>query len=164
MQVRLLFVPGPHGAQLIDDTYNASTPSVLSSLALLADLGGRRRVAVLGDMRELGSVAHEEHRVVGRRAGEIAEVVVTYGDLARLIAEEAQAVPRPKERPLTVRSFGLDQRGELVAYLRDELRDGDVALLKGSRGLRMEQLVAALRTDAGGESDVGPTPDAVREA
>jgi UDP-N-acetylmuramoyl-tripeptide--D-alanyl-D-alanine ligase len=64
IQVRLLVQPGPNGSRLIDDTYNASTPSVLSALGLLAELraGGARAVAVLGDMRELGAVAEEEHR------------------------------------------------------------------------------------------------------
>jgi UDP-N-acetylmuramoyl-tripeptide--D-alanyl-D-alanine ligase len=159
VQVRLLFVPGPNGAQLIDDTYNASTPSVLSSLALLADLRGRRRVAVLGEMRELGSVAEEEHRVVGRRAGEVADVVVTYGELGHLIAAEAQSMPRPEDKPLLVQTFDLEQRQELVDFLQRELRNGDIVLLKGSRGLQMEQFVAALRADADAAGiDLGATP------
>jgi UDP-N-acetylmuramoyl-tripeptide--D-alanyl-D-alanine ligase len=150
IQVRLLVMPGPRGAQIIDDTYNASTPSVLSALGLLASLKPRRAIVVLGDMRELGELAEEEHRVVGRRAGEVADLVVTYGDLARLIGEEARSVPgRIDGRPPDVTSFGLDQRGELVGFLRRELRDGDVVLLKGSRGLRMEEMVMALRADAG---------------
>ena len=152
IQVRLLVIPGPRGSRLIDDTYNASTPSVLSALGLLASLRPPRAIAVLGDMRELGSVEEEEHRVVGRRAGEVADLVVTYGELARLIGEEARTMPgRVDGQPPQVRSFGLDQRGELVEFLRRELRDGDVALLKGSRGLRMEEMVGALRADAGGD-------------
>ncbi|MDQ4099201.1 MAG: UDP-N-acetylmuramoyl-tripeptide--D-alanyl-D-alanine ligase [Chloroflexota bacterium] len=166
VQVRLLFVPGPRGAQLIDDTYNASTPSVLSALALLSDLRGRgRRVAVLGDMRELGPVAEEEHRVVGRRAGEVADLLVTYGEMARLIATEAQAMPRPDDAPLQVRSFQLDERRPLVDFLQGELGNGDIVLLKGSRGLQMEQFVAALRADADTEqTDLGETPTTVDEA
>ena len=151
IQVRLLVVPGPRGSRIIDDTYNASTPSVLSALGLLESLRAPRTIAVLGEMRELGPLAEEEHRVVGRRAGAVADVVVTYGELARPIAEEAGAVSdRVDGRPPVVTSFGLDQRGELVEFLLRELREGDVVLLKGSRGLRMEELVDALRTDAGG--------------
>ena len=152
IQVRLLVQPGPHGSRIIDDTYNASTPSVLSALGLLDSLrrsGAERAIAVLGDMRELGSLAEQEHQVVGRRAGEVADLVVTYGDLARTIAAEAATVEREiGGRPPGVTSFGLDQREELVAFLRRELRAGDVVLLKGSRGLRMEEMVAALRADA----------------
>ena len=153
IQVRLLVLPGPNGAQLIDDTYNASTPSVLSALGLLEELRPRRAIAVLGDMRELGPIADEEHRVVGRRAAEVADVLVTFGPLARIIAGEAQDTAHVgglggvEGRSLAVVSFGLDQRADLIAYLRAELRSGDVVLLKGSRGLEMEDIVAALRAD-----------------
>jgi UDP-N-acetylmuramoyl-tripeptide--D-alanyl-D-alanine ligase len=156
IQVRLLVLPGPNGSQLIDDTYNASTPSVLSALGLLAELQPERRIAVLGDMRELGAVSEEEHRIVGRRAAEVIDLLVTYGELARTIAEEAQgaAALNVDGRRLDVTSFGLDQREALVTYLLAELREGDTVLLKGSRGLEMEDFVAALRA-AVGTSDVG---------
>lgn len=154
VQVRLLFVPGPNGAQLIDDTYNASTPSMLSSLSVLADVQSDRRIAVLGDMREMGSVEEEEHELVGTRAGGVVDLLVTYGDLARIIARAAAEVERPPDRPLISISFAEDERQELVDYLRSELREGDCVLLKGSRGLQMEDIVAALRGDvlADGES------------
>jgi UDP-N-acetylmuramoyl-tripeptide--D-alanyl-D-alanine ligase len=156
IQVRLLVLPGPNGSQLIDDTYNASTPSVLSALGLLAELQPERRIAVLGDMRELGAVSEEEHRIVGQRAAEVIDLLVTYGELARTIAEEAQgaAALNVDGRRLDVTSFGLDQREALVTYLLAELREGDTVLLKGSRGLEMEDFVAALRA-AVGTSDVG---------
>lgn len=150
IQVRLLVMPGPKGSRIIDDTYNASTPSVMSALGLLAALKPTRAVAVLGDMRELGPLTEEEHRVVGRRAGEVADLVVTYGEWARLIAEEARrAEGRVDGRPPVVQSFGFDQRGDLIGYLLGVLREGDVVLVKGSRGLRMEEMVAALRADVG---------------
>jgi UDP-N-acetylmuramoyl-tripeptide--D-alanyl-D-alanine ligase len=150
IQVRLLVSPGPNGSRMIDDTYNASTPSVLSALGLLAELRPTRRIAVLGDMRELGSVSEEEHQIVGRRAAEVVDHLVTYGELARTIASEARAAAAEDvdARQLDVTSFGLDQREELVAYLLGELREGDTVLLKGSRGLEMEDFVAALRAAA----------------
>lgn len=156
IQVRLLVMPGPRGSRLIDDTYNASTPSVLSALGLLAALKPTRAIAVLGDMRELGQLEEEEHRVVGRRAGEVADLVVTYGELAKLIGEEARAAERGDRPPPVVQSFGLEQRGDLVGYLLGVLREGDVVLLKGSRGLRMEEMVGRLRADVGeGDSPLG---------
>jgi UDP-N-acetylmuramoyl-tripeptide--D-alanyl-D-alanine ligase len=150
IQVRLLVVPGPNNSQLIDDTYNASTPSVLSALDLLQEIRPRRKIAVLGDMRELGSITEDEHRIVGRRAAEVIDVLVTYGELAKTIADEAQLALSETEEPraLEVTSFGLDQRGALVEYLLGELRPGDTVLLKGSRGLEMEDFVAALRSAA----------------
>jgi UDP-N-acetylmuramyl pentapeptide synthase len=120
---------------------------------LLEELRPRRAIAVLGDMRELGPIADEEHRVVGRRVAEVADVLVTFGPLARIIAAEAQETAHVggpggvEGKPLTVVSFGLDQRADLIAYLRAKLRGGDVVLLKGSRGLEMEDIVAAIRAD-----------------
>jgi UDP-N-acetylmuramoyl-tripeptide--D-alanyl-D-alanine ligase len=165
IQVRLLVQPGPNGSQMIDDTYNASTPSVLSALGLLAEIQPRRRIAVLGDMRELGSVSEEEHRIVGRRAAEVVDLLVTYGELARTIAAEARAatVEDVDGRRLDVTSFGLDQREDLVTYLLGELREGDTVLLKGSRGLEMEDFVAALSAAAAPMAPTARTEDAGAE-
>jgi UDP-N-acetylmuramoyl-tripeptide--D-alanyl-D-alanine ligase len=146
IQVRLLLLEGPRESKLIDDTYNASAPSVLSALGLLKQIGAERRIAVLGDMRELGPVTEAQHRVVGRRAAEVVDLLVIFGDLAQIIAEEtAIASSEAGGRPVEVVSFGLDQRAELVRYLLGELRAGDVVLLKGSRGLQMETFVRALQ-------------------
>jgi UDP-N-acetylmuramoyl-tripeptide--D-alanyl-D-alanine ligase len=150
IQVRLLILPGPNGSRMIDDTYNASTPSVLSALGLLQELRPERSIAVLGDMRELGSMTEEEHRIVGRRVAEVVDLLVTFGEMARIIAEEAASTAEVDARALAVTSFDLGQRGELVDFLRQELRQGDTVLLKGSRGLRMEDFVEALRDDAPG--------------
>lgn len=155
VQVRLVFERGPGGAQIIDDTYNASSPSVLAALDVLRDVPASRRIAVLGEMRELGSVSEEEHRIVGRRAGDLVDVLFTFGDLAAPLAEAAKSVPRGGRRPLEVYSYPVSQRDELEARLRDELGNGDVVLIKGSRGLEMEHIVAGLRSrreEASGET------------
>ena len=149
VQVRLLIVPGPNGSQLIDDTYNASTPSVMSALGLLEAMNPPRAIAVLGDMRELGAVSEWEHISVGRRAGEVADLVVTYGELARTIAREAALTDgRFDSGPPAVTSFALEQREELIDYLLRELGAGDVVLLKGSRGLQMEEIVERLQRES----------------
>jgi UDP-N-acetylmuramoyl-tripeptide--D-alanyl-D-alanine ligase len=146
IQVRLLVLDGPNGSMLIDDTYNASAPSVLSALGLLEEIAPGRRIAVLGDMRELGDESETQHRMVGRRAAEVVDELITFGPLARLIADEAvRAQQEADTRLLRVRSFALDERDALIAYLLQEPVDGDVVLLKGSRGLEMERIVAALQ-------------------
>ncbi len=156
VQVRLLILPGPNGSQLIDDTYNASTPSVMSALGLLEAMQAQRAIAVLGDMRELGEIAETEHIIVGRRAGEVADLVVTYGELARIIAREAATTDgRFDVGPPAVTSFALEQRDELVDYLLRELREGDVVLLKGSRGLQMEEIVTRLQVEEHDERSQG---------
>jgi len=160
-QVRLLFAPGPNGSDLIDDTYNASTPSVLSALGLLEDITAKRRIAVLGEMRELGRISEDEHRVVGRRAGAIVDLLITYGDAARVVAEEARSMAGA-DRPIAVHSFPEGEKDAIVALLREELQNGDVVLLKGSRGLTMETIVRDLRTDL--SHDDGPSPLPARKA
>lgn len=149
VQVRLATLPGPNGSELIDDTYNASTQSVLAGLALLEDIQPTRRIAVLGDMRELGVITESEHRVIGRRAGALLDVLITYGDLARIIAEEAATGSAKSGRHLTIESWseGAEAKQQVATYLRGMLKPGDVVLLKGSRGLRMEDIVAQLRSD-----------------
>jgi len=149
VQVRLVFARGPGGSQIIDDTYNASTPSVLAALDVLLDVPAARRIAVLGEMRELGSVSEREHRIVGRRAGDLVDVLYTYGALAAPLAEAAKSVLRSGGKALDVRAFDEDDRDALIEDLESELDSGDVVLVKGSRGLVMEEIVAALRTDFG---------------
>ena len=141
IQVHLRRVPGPHGSLVIDDAYNASPPSMLSALELLEDSHCRRRVAVLGDMLELGALAEQEHESVGRRAALAADLVVAYGDLARILARAAAEAGAAT----AVESFGPARRADLVHYLRTELQRGDLVLVKGSRALRMEDIVEAIR-------------------
>jgi UDP-N-acetylmuramoyl-tripeptide--D-alanyl-D-alanine ligase len=155
-QIRLLVRPGPRGSRLIDDTYNASTPSVLSALDFLAGMSARRKIAVLGDMRELGPLSEREHRIVGRRVAEVVDLLVTFGDEARVIATEAAA--RVDGPPPSVTSFGLTERRSLIDFLREGILEGDIVLLKGSRGLQMEEIVAALG-EALDRDDNGVTPD-----
>ncbi len=87
-QLRLIAVPGENGITILDDTYNASPPSTLSALNLLNEMTGRK-VAVLGDMRELGEYEQEGHQLVGIRAADVANVLVAVGPLGKLIGEAA---------------------------------------------------------------------------
>ncbi|MBC7233853.1 MAG: UDP-N-acetylmuramoyl-tripeptide--D-alanyl-D-alanine ligase [Chloroflexi bacterium] len=137
-QVRLIVVPGIHGTTILDDTYNASPASTLAALNLLAEMDGRK-VAVLGGMLELGSYEEEGHRLVGRRAADVASVLVTVGRLGRLIAEEALAAGMP---PAAV--YAVADNEEAVEVLRQILAEGDFVLVKGSRGIAMEHIVAKL--------------------
>ena len=149
IQVRLLVLEGPNGSTMIDDTYNASAPSVLSALDLLEEMAPGRRIAVLGDMRELGVESEGQHRLVGRRATEVVDHLVTFGPLARTIAEEARLRSRETGGRITdIRSFDSEQRDDLIAYLGQVTVAGDTVLLKGSRGLEMERIVAALEPAA----------------
>jgi UDP-N-acetylmuramoyl-tripeptide--D-alanyl-D-alanine ligase len=143
-QLRLLVVPGQNAATIIDDTYNSSPASALAALNLLAEMPGRH-LAVLGDMLELGSYEVEGHRLVGRRAAEVAAALVAVGPRGRLIGEEARAVGMPPEAV----HFAADNAAA-IALLQDLLQPGDFVLIKGSRGMAMEAIVNALRINGNG--------------
>ena len=137
-QVRLMVVPGVHGVTILDDTYNASPASTVAALNLLSEMDGRK-VAVLGGMLELGSYQTEGHQLVGRRAAEVVAVLVTVGELGKSIAEEALAAGMAPERV-----HAPVDNDEAVAVLLQVLAEGDFVLVKGSRGVAMESIVARL--------------------
>lgn len=137
-QLRLAAVPGPCDSTILDDTYNASPASNIAALNLLAELSGRK-VAVLGDMYELGVYTEEGHKLVGRRAREVVELLVTVGPLGRMIGEEAREAGMA-----TTAIHHVETNAEAVALVRRLVQPGDVILIKGSRGSKMEQIVAEL--------------------
>ncbi|MFW6062792.1 MAG: UDP-N-acetylmuramoyl-tripeptide--D-alanyl-D-alanine ligase [Chloroflexota bacterium] len=137
-QLRLVTERGPRGSLILDDTYNASPESVIAALNLLKDLRGRR-IAVLGDMLELGPAEEESHRLVGRRVKGVADVLVTVGQRSRLIAEEALRAGMNKTRVSSV-----DTPQEAVPLLEEMIDENDVILVKGSRGVSLDRLVETL--------------------
>ncbi len=138
--VRLLVLPGRNGSTIIDDSYNAAPVSVLAALGILERTPARRRLAVLGDMLELGDYEEEAHREVGRAVARVADGLLTIGPRAAIVADEAA---RRGLSPGRIRRF--ERKDEVAAALRDDVREGDVVLIKGSRGLALEDVVAALR-------------------
>jgi UDP-N-acetylmuramoyl-tripeptide--D-alanyl-D-alanine ligase len=140
-QLRLVAVPGPNDSIILDDTYNSSPESAVAALNLLEDLEGRR-IAVLGDMLELGPVEETAHRLVGRRVKEVADILVTVGSRGQLIGEEAVAVGMPAGNVHIVADAD-----EAVLALNSIVQPADVILIKGSHGARLDRIVAALGQD-----------------
>jgi UDP-N-acetylmuramoyl-tripeptide--D-alanyl-D-alanine ligase len=120
----------PDGITVIDDSYNANPASTTAALQALATIGsGRRRVAVIGYLAELGEREREGHAQVGRVAAELG--------VDRLIVVGAQAAPI-HDGAVAVPSWGgesvvVSDQDAAVAWLRESLRPGDVVLVKGSR-------------------------------
>lgn len=141
-QLRLVAVPGPKGSLIIDDTYNSSPDSALAALNLLQELDGRK-VAVLGDMLELGQVEEASHRLVGRRVADVAQVLVAFGRRGRWIAEEALSVGMS---PLRVHL--VEDVETAVSLLHDLIQTKDNILIKGSLGMGMNRIVDALGKDS----------------
>ncbi|MBI2862289.1 MAG: UDP-N-acetylmuramoyl-tripeptide--D-alanyl-D-alanine ligase [Chloroflexi bacterium] len=128
----LRILPGHRGATIIDDTYNANPTSVIAALDLLAEVPGTK-IAILGDMLELGAFAEEGHWQVGRRAAQVLDRLIAVGPRARWIAEEARAQG-------LVNSVHLEHKHDIDL----QPAEGDVILIKGSRGMALETVVEAL--------------------
>jgi UDP-N-acetylmuramoyl-tripeptide--D-alanyl-D-alanine ligase len=137
-QLRLAVVRSENGALLLDDTYNASPESMLAALNLLDEIDGRK-VAVLGDMLELGPYERGGHEMVGLRAGQVAQVLVTLGERAHIIAEAARRAGMKKTN-----IFEFEDIAPLMDWLKSNLMKEDVVLIKGSHGLRMDRITASL--------------------
>jgi UDP-N-acetylmuramoyl-tripeptide--D-alanyl-D-alanine ligase len=137
-QLRLVAVTGPHNSLLIDDTYNASPDSMIAALNLLGELDGRK-VAVLGDMLELGELEEKGHRMVGARAVGTVDLLLAVGAKAGWIADEAQAQGLPAEK---IARFAT--AAEVGEYLKKTIGEGDVVLVKGSRALHLDEIVLSL--------------------
>lgn len=130
----------PTGVLLLDDAYNAAPDSVRAALDTLAILGkGRRKVAVLGDMKELGAWSRQAHEFVGAAAARAGvDVLIAVGDEAAYIAIEMER----RRGPDLCRTFpSTDAAASEIAGI---VRPGDAVLVKGSRAMAMERIVAAL--------------------
>jgi UDP-N-acetylmuramoyl-tripeptide--D-alanyl-D-alanine ligase len=138
MQLRLTAVRSESGALLLDDTYNASPESTLAALNLLAELDGHK-VAVLGDMLELGPYEKEGHEMVGVRAAQVVDALITVGARSHIIANAAR---RSGLRPAQISEF--ESTDEAIEHLSKSLSEDDVVLVKGSHGIRMDRIAAAL--------------------
>src|SRR5512143_2228726 len=137
-QLRLAAVRSQTGALLLDDTYNASPESMLAALNLLDELEGRK-VAILGDMLELGPYERGGHEMVGLRAAQVASVLLTLGERAHMIAEAARRAGMKKSSILE-----FDELESLIEWLKTNLTKDDTVLIKGSHGLRMDRITSML--------------------
>jgi len=134
-QLRLVAVRSKTGALILDDTYNASPESMLAALNLLDELEGNK-VAVLGDMLELGQYERQGHEMVGLRAAQVADTLLTLGTRAKMIADAAR---RAGLKNSSILEF--EELEQIVDWLDENLTKNDSVLIKGSHGLRMDRIV-----------------------
>lgn len=137
---RLVPIQLADGSVILDDSYNSNPPSLLSSLEVARELAHRRSarlLLVLGEMRELGEHSRAQHRAMGERLGANgAESVIAVGGDAQLLADSVRAAGVPAE-------FAGDS-GQALELVIQQMRAGDVVLVKGSRGLELETVVEGL--------------------
>ncbi|HUV05203.1 MAG TPA: UDP-N-acetylmuramoyl-tripeptide--D-alanyl-D-alanine ligase [Armatimonadota bacterium] len=142
--MRMELVKSKAGYIILNDAYNASPASMLSALKTLDALTGRKRkIAVLGDMLELGSYAPKAHRDIG---GSLAcsdvQMLVTVGPLGKMIGDGARGAGFPEDR---IQSCA--DSSEAAQKLAGQLAKGDAVLVKGSRAMKMEEIVRVLLSD-----------------
>ena len=144
---RMEFRLGKNGLTILDDCYNAGVESMESALKTLWEFSGMR-VAILGDMRELGDFTLEAHERVGRKVAETnLRLLITVGELATKIADAAK-----EAAPLETHHFA--DSDEAAAHISKLVERGDTVLVKGSRAMQMEKIVAALTGEKDGGHDV----------
>jgi UDP-N-acetylmuramoyl-tripeptide--D-alanyl-D-alanine ligase len=143
---RMSVVEAASGATLVDDTYNASPVSVAAALEFLAETpvpDGRRRIAILGDMLELGPDEERLHREIGALAARSADAIVAVGERGRWLADGARVAGAGRIEMA-------EDADEAASVLERELAPGvgDVVLLKASRGIGLDRAVELLRADS----------------
>jgi len=138
VRVRIVTSKSASGAVIIDDSYNASPDSTMAALNLLNELSGRK-VAVLGDMLELGQYEAEGHQRIGLRASEVADELVLVGPRSLATRKAALSNEFPESR-----LHWFDNTAAASEYLKTNLHEGDVALIKGSHAMHLEEIVNAL--------------------
>ncbi len=136
---RMELLPGMKQAFVIDDAYNASPLSMLAALDVLAGLPARRKIAVLGDMLEIGKYTIEAHENIGRHVAETADILFAVGLRAKFIADSAREAGM-KEKD--IHSF--DTASEAIELLVRLMSKGDLVLVKGSHAMGLDAVVRAI--------------------
>ncbi len=140
---RMKLIDGKNKTLIIDDSYNASPVAVERALQTLGELKvPKRKVAILGDMLELGQFSVREHERIGVQAAGVVDVLITIGLRARKIAEAAL------EHGLSEKNiFQYENVSGVISECEKIIDDGDVVLVKGSQSVRAERVVRALMAD-----------------
>lgn len=143
---RMNLLPGIRGSIIIDDTYNAAPQSTMAALEIIDEMGlkrGRRKWLVLADMLELGEASENSHLEIGRRLAQIKKAqLLTLGQEALYYGIGAREAKMGEE---AMQHFNNHQ--EIIEYLEGKLEAGDIVLVKGSQGMRMEKIVKGLMAE-----------------
>jgi UDP-N-acetylmuramoyl-tripeptide--D-alanyl-D-alanine ligase len=136
---RLSLIEGINNSIIIDDTYNSSPVAMEAAIEVLKDIEGKRKIAVLGDMLELGKFTEEEHHLVGEKIVGVADVLVVVGPRAKFVAEGAI------EKGFNQKEiYSFDSSITTAKFLEGMIEKGDIILMKGSQGVRLERAVEAI--------------------
>ena len=137
-QLRMVARQTSMGALILDDSYNASPESTIAALDLLEEIEGRH-IAILGDMLELGPYELSGHERVGNYAAHLVDQLIAVGPRSKALADSALKAGLPASSILWV-----ETSQQAAEPLRKLLKKGDVALIKGSHGMRMDRIISAI--------------------
>ena len=144
---RMEVLTSGRGIRIIDDTYNANPMSMEASLKMLANMRGRK-VAVLGDMLELGDMSKDAHRRIGRLVQDMGvSMLFVIGSFSGDIAYGAKDAGMAGDRIQMAKD-----KNEIITILTDTLKEGDNVLIKGSRVMAMEEIVQKLISNVKAQS------------
>jgi len=141
---RMNLIAGLRESYIINDSYNAAPLSMQEALNTLRDLPAKRKMAILGDMLELGKHSLEAHEAIGRLASQIVEILVTVGPLAKSIAQAARVNGLSEDK-----IFSFNTTNETCPLVQDLIKKGDLILVKGSRGIGLEKVVEKIELKNG---------------
>ncbi len=135
-------IKGIKNTAIIDDSYNASPQAMEEALGTMKNIKAKRKIAVLGDMLELGHHTLEGHRKIGRLTPKSADILITVGQRAKSIAEEALKNGLDKRNV-----FSTENINEAAEFLKNTLKKGDLVLIKGSQSVRLEKVTKQIMDD-----------------
>lgn len=151
---RLRLIPSLKGGMVIDDTYNASPAATEAALEALHTAPGARKIAIVGDMLELGQFSLSEHERIGEVAAGKADLLCTVGVRAKGIAEGARKAGMNEDQ---VHTF--ERGSDAAAFVLNMLQEKDVVLVKGSQSMRMERVVKSLMAEPEKAKELLPRQD-----
>ena len=137
---RTTIIPGIKDSFIIDDAYNASPMSVKAAIELAASVKFKRKIAVFGDMLEIGKYTIEAHEEIGKLAGEVFDVLITVGPRSKFIAESAH-----KKGMASKDIFSFELADDAKIKIREMMKKGDLILVKGSHAIQLEKVVEEIK-------------------
>lgn len=139
---RMRLFKGLQESIVLDDTYSAAPEGMLLALDTLSEITGNRKIAILGDMLDLGGDTITWHERVGSKAADTADILITVGEAMRHAGSAALHTAQQNKKPLDVHHF--DSSENISNWLTQFIEPADVILVKGSRAMRMEEVVKRL--------------------
>lgn len=145
---RLNLIRGINNSYILDDTYNSSPLATIAAIEVLKELPANKKIAVLGDMKELGKYSEEAHIVIGKEIAKIADYIFAVGEQAEFIEQGALENGYKKEN-----IFKFKKSAEVGNVLQNMISERDLILVKGSQSMRMELAVEEIMSEPENKKD-----------